>query len=86
MDNNFRICKFSAIFMEKVSDIEYHFNINEIESLNDIVALSISYLRYKSPSNLLTHIDNTNWHIHDVILEDIINNPLKIIWVCGHKI
>lgn len=84
-----RTCEFSASLSESLPFIQYQVHIDDIESLDDIVALCISYLRdyvqthIKSPK-LLEEIDACDWHIHNITLEDIFLNPDQTIWICNN--
>ncbi len=73
----YRTCKYSYYI-----DIpyEYEFDITEVNSLDDILVLAISYISHLEPDYA-----DVKWHIHDVTFNEIADNPLKTVWICGHK-
>jgi len=87
MEKNSRLCKFSSDYFQGFTvDID----ISIIESTSEIVATAISVLHAVLLQNnferLLKHLDHTQFHIHDITLDDIKNNPDKIIWICDHHL
>ena len=87
-----RICNFSSTFSELLPNVKYEFDINTIDSIDDIIILAVSYLRNHVATDvrqsqsalLLVEIDEANWHVHTITFENILNRPNETIWICGH--
>jgi hypothetical protein len=63
-----------------------NFSLNEMNSLDEIVnyAVSIlmSHLTYYNFETLQKTLDGSNFHIHDVSMKDISDNPENVVWIC----
>lgn len=85
MSNQFRVCEFSS---ELFGRFQYKLDLNDVDSIDEIIVLAISYLRTVLKQHLfevlVEKVDKTNWHIHSHTFEDILLNENEKIWICDH--